>query len=404
MELISPRKRRKINVTMCCREYFEEKETRIENGSKKVFFICTVCKKQLNGTKESNLSAHLQKHKEIYEKVCEPDGTIEKKRMKILLDCVELVSINGNAFSRLLDSGLRSMIDQTLNELAEAHRSINLTDPHLYEVKEMLRNTAKQVQEKISDELRDIPLTLMVDITAKRRRSILGVSVQFIKDRKHKIRSIGMLQLHESHTSEYLAKVICDLLQAYKIQPNQVIAITTDKGANVVKMVRGISTRLTENTSSRIIRETESCDAEIENYLQNEPDDYTDDEILATLFQQDDESDDEHVPQATHANLLDAIAQNVQSQNGPFMWHVNGIRCAVHTLQLCIKDALDKLDKPIKNEITMSRRIAKTMRLHSTANQLKSAGIDFTIPHLDVETRWCSTYIMVRKSVFFFLN
>lgn len=37
MELISPRKRRKINVTMCCREYFEEKETRIQTAQKRCF-------------------------------------------------------------------------------------------------------------------------------------------------------------------------------------------------------------------------------------------------------------------------------------------------------------------------------------------------------------------------------
>lgn len=297
--------------------------------------------------------------------------------------------------NRLLDSALHSLIEKTLYELAEAGQSVNLTDPHLYEVKETLNQIAQRVKQKNSDELRGNPLTLMVDITTKNRRSIFGVSVQFIINCQHKIRSFGMLQLHDSHTSEYLAKVIFDLFQEYKIEPQQIIAITTDNGANVVKMVRGISSKLTENTPSRKIHETESCDAEIEHYLQNAPDDITDDEILATLFGDEESDDDDDLPQARHENLLDVMAQNIHNLNVPFMWHINGIRCAAHTLQLCIKDALEKLEQSVKNVIAICRRIAKTMRLNSSAYELKAAEIDFTIPKLDVETRWCSTYSMV---------
>lgn len=400
MEPQTTRKRRKINLTQCAREYFDEKRTFTdENGEKKIYFSCKMCQKELNGTHESNLVHHLRSnHKNLIENIsC--DEKIEKKRKKLLLDCVELVSVNGNEFNRLIDSGLLSMIDKTLKELEAAGRGVNLTDPHLLEVKEILDDTAKKVAQKIREEVKNRPLSLLVDATTKRRRSILGVSVQYILNGKHQIRSIGMLLLDESHTSAYLAKKICELLLQFNIKPRQIVAITTDNGANVVKMVRSLSSEMAviENNLPQMSRGTEICDDDIEIYLQNVPD-CTDEEALNAVFQSDGEDD---LPIANE-NLLDAVVRDVRAENDTsLIWDIQGIRCAAHTLQLAIRDALQKLEKPIQNVITICRRIAKTMRLQSTAHELKLAAIEFNVPHLDVETRWSSTYIMVILCIVF---
>lgn len=400
MEPQNSRKRRKINLSQSCRQYFEKTRTITdENGNKKIYFSCKKCQKELNGTNEGNLVSHMRTHhKQIIEYISY-DETIEKKRSKLLLDCVEMISVNGNEFNRLLDSGLLSMIDKTLKELEEAGCSVNLTDPHLLEVKEVLDVTAKKVAHKIREEVNGRPLSLLVDATTKRRRSILGVSVQYILNGKHQIRSIGMLLLNESHTSAYLAKVICELLLQFNIKPQQIIAITTDNGANVVKMVRGLSSKMAviENSLPQMSREAEICDAEIENYLQNVPD-CTDEEALNAVFQSDGEDD----LLTANENLLDAVVRDVRVENDTnVIWDIQGIRCAAHTLQLAIRDALQKLEKPIQNVVNICRRIAKTMRLQSTAHELKLAAIDFNVPHIDVETRWCSTYIMVILCIMF---
>lgn len=396
MEQANPNKRKRPNLTECARPSFNETEVKIdEKGQRKVFYLCTLCEREINGTKNSNLYSHLQhNHKEVLKKFEDSDETIEKIRAKLLLDCVELVAVNGNPFTNLLNSGLLSMLDKTLNELQQAGRGVNFTDPHLPEVKEILSLAAEKVQRKICEELRNRPLSLLVDITTKRRRSILGVSVQYITDKKQKIRSIGMLELSYSHTGEYLSKVIGELLQKFNVRSQQIITITTDNGANVLKMIRGLSSQMVtfENNASPIIPESESCDNEIVNYLENVTD-YTDDQALDLLFNQIDEDGFT----TEHENLLDAVLNNVQNQIVyNFVGSINGIRCAAHTLQLCIKSGLNKLERAIVNVIEICRHIAKTMRLNSTAHALKSAGISFTVPHLDVETRWCSTYIMVK--------
>lgn len=101
-------KRRKINLTEFSRPHFTESKTNIcGNGVKKVFYLWKLCDRAINGTKNSNLYVHLQKrHHEIVKNIDNPDETIEKKRSKLLLDCVELVTVNGNPFNRSLDSGL----------------------------------------------------------------------------------------------------------------------------------------------------------------------------------------------------------------------------------------------------------------------------------------------------------
>lgn len=394
---------KKVNLTACSRRYFEEAETVTdENGVTKKRFTCKECQANINGTYASNLVSHLKKHKELFAKITE-DKSIEEKRAKMLLGCVEFVAVDGHPFSHLNGSGFLSIIDDTLKELEEAGQAINLKDPHLTEVKEMLHKTAKSVQQKIREELHNRPFSLMVDITTKRRRSILGISAQFLVDGKHKIRSIGMVELKESHTGEYLARVICELLSKYGVKPQQVVSITTDNGANVVKMIRDMASEMVvlENAcQDQLACEQEAVmdvfDAEIANYLETVPD-YTDLEALNIIFEQtdsDDETDDVVIEE--QENLLNAMVANLQVQNGP-IWEVQGIRCAAHTLQLCIKFALKNISTADKNIITLCRRIAKTMRLKSTIDELNMDRVKYSIPRLDVETRWSSTYSMVNN-------
>lgn len=193
------------------------------------------------------------------------------------------------------------------------------------------------------------------------------------------------------------------MLSKYGVKPQPVVSITTDNRANVLKMIRDMSEEMVvlENVcQDQLTCEQEEImdefDAEIANYLETVPD-YTDLEALNIIFEQtdsDDEADDVVIEE--QENLLNAMVANLQIQNGPF-WEVKGIRCAAHTLQLCIKFALKNISTANKNIITLCRRIAKTMRLKSTIAELHMDGVKYSIPRLDVETRWCSTYSMVNK-------
>lgn len=318
MEHESPRKKRKIGLTGV-KTYF--KTPYFQNSNE--IYECKECGKHINGNKGSNLAAHLQRHEQLYSQICD-NGLIERNRLELLLNCVEFVAVDGNPFSSLNKTGLQSMIKKQLNELNQAGRSVNLKDPHLYEVKEMLQKTAQNVRQIIREELKNRLFSLKVDITTKRRRSIFGVSAQFIVDGKHIIRSIGMLQLDESHTGEYLAKMIWELLSTYGVMPQQILAITTDNGANVVKMVRDVSTQMIsieknhQAQSRRIINENidiDASDAEIEEYLLNVPE-CTDEQALDILFDEIDSDDEiEEDIAVQYDELLNEMVSNLQNVN-----------------------------------------------------------------------------------------
>lgn len=168
-------KGKKVNHLQYSRRFFTEEP---QNGEKK-FYNCTVCSAKINGTSASNLVSHLKKHKELFAKIAENES-IGEKRLGLLLSCVQYIAIDGRPFNDLDKSGFLSLIAEKLRELEDAGQAINLMDMNQYEVKDMVRNIAKLVQEKIRDEIQGRPISLMVDISTKRRRSILGVSAQFL--------------------------------------------------------------------------------------------------------------------------------------------------------------------------------------------------------------------------------
>lgn len=193
----------------------------------KRFYNCIICNKEINGTKDSNKWAHLLIHDEVNSKLHNLDESIERKRLKLILDCVEMVAVNGRSFSHLYDSALHSMISETLSELKSAGCQVNLNDSNLLEVKESLRRMSENAKKKIADEIKDRPLSLMCDIATKHGRSIFGFSLQYIVNGKHRIRSIGMIHLTSSHTDKYLAAVIANRLADFGVQKDQLMTVTS---------------------------------------------------------------------------------------------------------------------------------------------------------------------------------
>lgn len=413
----SPAKKRRTNRTEKSKTYF--KFISAENGIH--IWECTLCDKRVNGTKSSNLTSHLKSHPDAYSDVCSEKSSIEHARLKLLLNCVELVTVNGRAFRCLNDSAIHKMNEDVLAQLQKAGCRLDLQDPHLHEVKNEIMNISKQIREKIACEVKDQFLSLLVDIVTKRGRSIFGASIQYINNKNVKVRSIGMMELNESHTGIYLANLIIERLKVINVDLKQIVTITTDNGSNVLKMVRDVHSHLQsaveesrqqvtslQNTPNRnnetlhdIVNE-EATDLEIDDLLSAE-DDLTDGQAISLILQAAEIEDDEPTNLELHANqnLLKAMQSNMANDCGSnVVWNVTGINCIVHTLQLAISDSIEALQKSVKNLISLCRRVAKHLRLASTEREFKLQGINFKRPRIDVVTRWGSLYQMVNFPFF----
>lgn len=219
----------------------------------------------------------------------------------------------------------------------------------------------------------------------------------------------------KSHTAVHLADIICTRLKFFEIDLKQILTITTDNGANMLKMIHDIEVilqnEISNNARSSEPTQTSSqspCKSNKSNISSIETDDEkTDDEISIYLAEKDDATDEEALEEMyddilrkSHENMLSAISlQMFTDHSMEIPWDIAGVNCSAHTLQLAVKSALKKLAPKHSNVISLCRRVAKLLRLSSTHHEMNELGKKYRSPRLDVETRWSSTYMMVCISV-----
>lgn len=200
----------------------------------KRFFVCGLCGKEINGTREFNLAAHIkQKHPIDFKSInIQKPKCIQQKRLELLQHCVEIVTVNGRPFNALLDSGFQRIIEKKLLKLKNANMFPDLKHAGLSDVKNYIQHISSKIREIIKSEIKDRMLPLLIDIGTRNRCSFLGMNVQYFMATK----------LKRLHWHDQLGKinsaVITARMQEFNIRGIQLITVTTDNGSNVTKCVR----------------------------------------------------------------------------------------------------------------------------------------------------------------------
>ncbi|CAH1108723.1 unnamed protein product [Psylliodes chrysocephalus] len=94
-----------------------------------------------------------------------------------------------------------------------------------YKMKEVIKNVT------------NISLSTDVWTDTLNTRSFLGLTCHFIHGNYLKSVSIGVKELNQSHTSNYLESVLKSLCDTWGINDNKIVAVVTDNGANIKKAV-----------------------------------------------------------------------------------------------------------------------------------------------------------------------
>lgn len=397
------RKRKHETLTEKSLSYFEEIDEKLNDcgtpSKKKKTHRCNLCNYDFNGSNKWNLTSHLQtKHPDVFSQLS--GGKFEPtsiRRLKLLQNCTEIVSVNGRTFSSLMDSGFQAAIRTTLDELQAAKHGLNLSHNNLAVVKEHMTQTAQKVREKIKAEVAGRPLSLLADIATKHKRSILGISVQYTFNGELKVRSIGFIELCERHTGKNLAETIINRLHELGINLKQIITVTTDNGKNVLKMVREMTDYLvSEIESKQISNQNEQTESAQDS--SNEAD--VDTEIVNVLAQAKEITDDEALErcydEVAHDMLLRAMTDEIKSFGTDVLWEIFGIKCAAHVLQLTVQDAMKLLGNNVANVIELVREVAKLLRLKSTCTDMARLGFEYRLPRAECTTRWGASYLLVR--------
>lgn len=266
---------------------------------------------------------------------------------------VELVTKNGRPFCICVDSGMRRLIDPLLEGIHQATGERHTINPVV--IKQKVRETFELVRNKIANEAAKKPIALMLDISTKHNYSILGISVRYQIESGPVIRTIGMVPLTKRHTSQNIYSSTKQSLQTFELEPNQIIASTTDNAYNVVNV-------------------SDHLDADCTDHLSNEG--YSLDDNLFSIL------NDEF-----YSDLLERMRPIMENENP----HVTFVPCGAHTLQLAVNEALKK--DQFSEEIDFVKDCVKTLRTQVYVNLLREKNLKQAVLNHDI--RWNYTYLMV---------
>lgn len=396
-------------------------------SAKNIHYVCKVneCNSTLSAAKGSNILVHMRSHhSDIFNErwakaqLAQVNGEeMEIRRMELIQNLTELVTKNGRPLALLFDSGMQKIIWKEVNALKKSGYGNGFTSgdnkcPPV--VLEHINHVSFEIIKSIKLEVKDTLLSLMVDIGSRNGRDILGISIQYMHEARIIIRSLGMILLNESHTAVNIKNKILACLQLFEIKPAQIISITTDNASNMLAMIKSFNRDLDENCD-------DSGDNS-ENFV-NEENDFLFD-TNNQLFNYDNLNDEiERIVNEYHAfnslthEEIEAERRNAEASEiledsshyldmlkdlqNEFVLHTlntSGIKCAAHTLQLAIKNALKSSKVAIL--INLCRMACKLMRKTSYKNILREYGLKEVCPRLDCTVRWNSTFIMVEHTFF----
>lgn len=173
-----------------------------------------------------------------------------------------------------------------------------------------------------------------------------------------------MIEMKRQNTGLNLNQSVMNVLELYKINIIQIYSCTSDNGKNMIKL------------------------GEIMETFQKEF--LLDDNFIETHFEENEfeENDFESSEEMLENNLIQDVDLELNSI-------LTVLKCAVHTLQLAVMDAMKKLN--LGGNLNYVRGVIKKLRtpkyrqlhLDNNANKVQ----------LDVPTRWNSIYIMLESLI-----
>lgn len=384
-------------------KYFEQMST------DSVYYRCLIdgnCIKPLNGKKKQNLVAHARTHREFFRENFETSDSALKdmpvRRLQFIQNCTEIVTVNKQPFSALNWSGFRKINKTTIETLTDAGYGTGLNPPKCRAVKSHIKYLSSEIVAQIKSEVNGKFVSLMVDSAKKFHRSILGINIQFMLGSEITIRSIGMIHLTSSHTAKNIAEVIFERMNSFGIKCSQLVSITTDNARNMTAMMNRFNEAFDEENAHG--SDTDDSDGEDCNnaraYIPQTPfvcsNEGDLDAILIDVVQQAEEDDsDDLLELLDESPNFSAIFRELEEILSGQTININCIRCAAHTLQLAIMDALGITEFDLL--IRLARAVCKQLRKESNVNELKEMKIKCKVPRIECDTRWNSIYLMVNK-------
>lgn len=112
--------------------------------------------------------------------------------------CVELVTVNGRPFSILNDSGFQNIINPIKCAIEDKYKQkFSISSES---IQKKVSEEANKIREEISEDIKNIMISMKVDAVTRLDRSFIGINIQYIKNEKIILRTLALKELKEKHT------------------------------------------------------------------------------------------------------------------------------------------------------------------------------------------------------------
>lgn len=210
-------------------------------------FSCKLCGEEKIGKQKTNLTTHLQRrHNRIYQSeiIQKAEDIASLQQLTLLQILTEIIAIDHIPFNALLKPGFQKLLEEKVNRCIKAGAPVNVTDRNLRQLKDHLHNTSDKIKGKIKEEVGNKHVSVSSDIVSKNGRSVLGICIQYILSGVLKVRCIGMIELLQRHTGNYLCELIKARFEEFGWTLSRLVGLTTDNASNMKKLLKTISEQL----------------------------------------------------------------------------------------------------------------------------------------------------------------
>lgn len=167
---------------------------------------------------------------------------------KLLEECVNLITIHGRPFNFINDVAFQNIIQMIPS--TSTHK-ISST-----EVRNAVIMKVKLVREQLNKKLKGRLLSLKIHAATCMDRSFVEINFQYINGPKIFLNTLVVKEVYGRHTAINIKDLLHNVLLDYGISVTQIYSITTNNGANMIKLVKLIGndqTDLNYNSVKKIL-------------------------------------------------------------------------------------------------------------------------------------------------------
>ncbi|CAD7005779.1 unnamed protein product [Ceratitis capitata] len=225
---------------------------------------------------------------------------------------------------------------------------------------DLISNNSQKLKTELIDDLCGNLFSLKIDVSTNQDITLIGINVQYIKDRSVHIKSLGIKQLQANYTSEYVKSLIMEVLNEYTINIREILSITVSNDSNAVEAIKELNDEF-------------SC---------------TLGDVETTILPQK-AIKTESNQSITFEEWLEGNETVTQT------YRIVSVASGKQILQLCVEETLRKTE--IKKNLEKCLSLMHELKIRTSTHTTAKDSVKSENRKIDCVTEWTTTYEMLEK-------